>query len=470
MELPDAHLIDGALIGSAAQFPVVDPASGEPFADCPDASREQLDQAVAVARRAFPAWRDCSFEARRARLVAFARRLEKAADALAPLLTREQGKPLAAARAEVTRTAAQIEALASIPLSSEVLRADARGRVELRWRPLGVVAGIAPWNAPVALAMHKVAQALYTGNCLVLKPSPYTPLTTLAIGALAADLFPAGVLNILAGGDALGAWLTGHSDVDKISFTGSVATGRKVMAAAAEGLKRVTLELGGNDPAIVLADADLDAAADGIAASAFANCGQICMAVKRVFVADAVHDALVDRFAERARAIRVGPGDMPGVTMGPIQNRVQYDRVQSLINATRRDPSARFVTGGDPIQSSGYFIAPAVVTGLADEAPLVMEEQFGPVLPVLRFRDEAEAIRRANGTRFGLGASLWSRDVARAAALGAGIEAGMVWINRHGGSEADVPFGGMKQSGIGREQGLIGLHGYMEAQAFTIPA
>ena len=275
---------------------------------------------------------------------------------------------------------------------------------------------------------------------------------------------------MVAGGNDLGAWMSEHPGIDKISFTGSVATGGKVMASAAGRLKRVTLELGGNDPAIVLADADLDAAAAGIAASAFANCGQICMAVKRVYVAASIHDALVEKIAAHAARDPVGPGSAPGTQMGPIQNRMQYDKVTELLAATRETPGARFETGHEQPDGPGYFVAPTVVTGLADDARLVREEQFGPLLPILPFDDEDDAIRRANDTRFGLGGSVWSRDVERAGRLAGRLEAGMVWVNRHGGGEAGIPFGGAKESGIGWEQGLIGLRSYMQMQVMALPA
>jgi acyl-CoA reductase-like NAD-dependent aldehyde dehydrogenase len=242
------------------------------------------------------------------------------------------------------------------------------------------------------------------------------------------------------------------------------------MASAGAGLKRVSLELGGNDPAIVLEDADLDVAADGIVASAFANCGQICMAVKRVYAAAAIHDALVERIVARARAIAVGPGSAPGTQMGPIQNRMQYDKVVELLADTREAPGVRFETGGGALDGPGYFIAPTVVTGLADDARLVREEQFGPLLPILSFDSEEEAIRRANDTRFGLGGSVWSRDVVRAGRIAGRLEAGMVWVNRHGGSEPDIPFGGAKESGVGWEQGLLGLRSYMQMQVVALPA
>jgi acyl-CoA reductase-like NAD-dependent aldehyde dehydrogenase len=402
-------------------------------------------------------------------LRAFAEVLRSEAARIGPLLSREQGKPAAHAVQEVSIAGLHIEHLSALDLSNEVLRDDARGRVELRWKPIGVVGGIAPWNFPVALAMHKVAQALYTGNTLVLKPSPYTPLSTLAVAAAAFDIFPAGVLNVVAGGNDLGAWMTAHPGIDKISFTGSIATGKKVLASAAATLKRVTLELGGNDPAIVLEDADLDVAAAGIARSGFYNAGQICMAVKRIYAAASIHDALVERLKEKVSALKVGPGDTPGMDMGPIQNRMQYDKVVSLLDDALADPRAIVVTGGGVRHGEGYFIEPTLITGLNETNALVREEQFGPVIPILKFDSVDDAVARANATRFGLGASVWGRDLDRATDVAARLDAGTVWINRHGINESDVPFGGFKESGYGREHGVFGGRSYMELQVISRP-
>lgn len=466
---PWYHLIDGALTTSPDSFDVIDPATGAAFAQCPAAGEAELNRAVAAARRAFPAWSRTPIEQRRDSLSTFAQRIREHAEHLHPLLTREQGKPLADALMELQRLGDHIEGMAALPLESNILSESSTERIEQHWRPIGVVGGIAPWNVPVGLAMHKVVHALYTGNTIVLKPSPFTPLTTLAVGALAVGLFPDGVLNILAGGNELGALITTHPDIGKVSFTGSVATGKKVAASAADTLKRVTLELGGNDPALVLADADVEKAADGITRSAFSNCGQICMAVKRVYVAASLYDAMVAALVKRAEAIPYGPGMQAGIRMGPIQNEMQYEKVKSVIERTRADPAARFETGGTLPEGPGYFVTPTIVTGLADEAPLVSEEQFGPVLPILRFEDEEDAIARANNTRFGLGASVWSTDVGRAQAVGRQLEAGQVWINRHGGNPVYVPFGGAKESGLGREHGVEGLRAYMEMQTVCVP-
>ena len=465
----DRHLIDGALVAGEAGFEVIDPATGLAFALCPEASRAELDRAVAAARRAFPAWRDAGFDRRREAIFAFADRIAAAAEELAPLLTREHGKPIEQAQMELRVAGHHMKQLASLDLPDALLRDDERGRVELRYHPLGVVGAIAPWNFPVALAMHKVAQALYTGNSLILKPSPYTPLTTLAVAALARDAFPAGVLNILAGGNDFGAWMTTHPDIDKISFTGSVATGKKVLASAAGTLKRVTLELGGNDAAIVLEDADLDRAAAGIARGAFYNCGQICMAIKRVYVAVPVRDALLERLVEKVAALKTGPGTVPGTDMGPIQNKVQYDKVCAYLADALARPGVTVHVGGAVLPGAGYFIAPTILTGLSDDVPLVCEEQFGPVLPVLDFTTMDDAVARTNDSRFGLGASVWSRDEDRARAVAGRLMAGTVWINRHGVNESDVPFGGMKESGYGREHGVIGIRSYQELQVISRP-
>jgi acyl-CoA reductase-like NAD-dependent aldehyde dehydrogenase len=465
----DAQLIDGALVAGNASFEVIDPATGRAFALCPDATQADLDAAVAAARRAFPAWAGLGFEKRRALIFQLADRISAAADELAPLLTHEHGKPLDQARMELSVSGHHMKQLASLELPDEVLRDDARGKVELRYHPLGVVGAIAPWNFPVALAMHKVAQALYTGNTMILKPSPYTPLTTLAVARLAADLLPAGVLNVLAGGNDLGAWMTGHADIDKISFTGSVATGKKVLASAAGTLKRVTLELGGNDATLVLDDADLDKAASGIARSGFFNSGQICMAIKRVYVAENVRDALLEKLIAKVSALKVGPGTEPGTEMGPIQNRVQFEKVRAYLEDAVARPGAQVLTGGKAMAGDGYFIEPTIIAGLSEDVPLVAEEQFGPVLPVLTFSSVDDAVARANDSRFGLGASVWSADEMRAREVAGRLMAGTVWINRHGLNESDVPFGGMKESGYGREHGVLGIRAYQELQVVSRP-
>jgi acyl-CoA reductase-like NAD-dependent aldehyde dehydrogenase len=459
--------IDGRAETSAASFDVVDPSNGEPFARCPDASRSHLDRAVGAARRAFGPWSALSFEERRTHLLRFAEALEKDAETLAPLLTRETGKPLAAARAEIGYASAHLRRLSAIGIESEILRDDAAGRIELRYRPLGVVGILTPWNVPAAIAMGRIAQALYTGNTAVQKPSPFAPLTALAIGEIARHVLPAGVLNVVAGGAELGGWIAAHPDIDKISFTGSVATGKKILAAAAGNLKRVTLELGGNDAAIVLDDVAPETVAPRLFWAAFANCGQICVAIKRLYVPERIYGPMCEVLADIARRVKVGGGFEPGVEIGPIQNAVQYARVLEILEDTKRT-GARILCGGHALDRPGYFIAPTVVADIREGTRLVDEEPFGPILPVLRYADPEDAIRRANATRYGLGGSVWTKDPERGAAIAARLEVGTAWVNQHVTPEPSIPFGGAKESGLGREYAALGLKNYMEAQVVSV--
>jgi acyl-CoA reductase-like NAD-dependent aldehyde dehydrogenase len=462
-----AHVIDGELAASAEQLDVINPATGAVFARCPSAGRAELDRAVAAARRAAVDWSQRSFDERRAAVRRMAQVLRDHQAQLAELLTLEQGKPLEQSRAEVTRAATQAEGMAQIPIETEILVDDDARRIELRHYPLGVVGIITPWNAPINLAAGPLTSALYTGNAVVLKPSPYTPLTTLALGELLKDGFPRGVLNVLAGGDELGEWMTAHPGIDKISFTGSVESGKKVMASAAGTLKRVTLELGGNDAAIVLDDVDPKAVAPQLFFASFVNSGQVCMAIKRIYAHESIYGALCDALAEEARKAKMGSGLEPGVELGPIQNKAQYDRVVGLLEDTRRS-GARILAGGEVPRGPGYFFPPTLVAEIDDASRLVQEEQFGPILPVLKYRDVDDALRRANATRYGLSGSVWGRDTERAAAIAARLEVGTAWVNQHRATSAIVPFGGAKESGIGRQYSVLGLKSYMEPRVISI--
>jgi acyl-CoA reductase-like NAD-dependent aldehyde dehydrogenase len=464
-----AHLIDGSLETSDESFDVINPATGEAFTRCPDASRDQFERAVGAARRAFAGWSKTSFEERRDLLNRFCDAIQGRSDELAALLTTEQGKPLAAAKAEIERAVYIVRHLITIPMEPEVMRDDATGRVELRYKPLGVVGAITPWNVPIIMAAPKIASALYTGNTIVLKPSPYTPLTTLRLGDIGRDIFPPGVLNILAGGNDLGQWMTEHPGIDKINFTGSVATGKKVMASASANMKRLTLELGGNDAAIVLNDVDPKAIAARLFQAAFANSGQVCQAIKRLYVHQDVYEALAGELAAIARGVKVGDGFEEGVVCGPVQNRAQYLRVLEILDDTARQPGVRILAGGRAIDRPGYFIAPTVVADIAEGTRLVDEEPFGPVLPVIRFNDLEDAIARANDTRFGLGASVWTNDLEKGAEVAARLESGVAWVNHHVGTAPEYPFGGIKESGMGRSNGEMGLKRNMEPQLIVLP-
>jgi len=462
-------LIDGALTDNGERLEVINPADGQVFARCPKAGRTQLDAAIAAARRAQPAWSERSFAERAAVIAEYTQRVREHRDKLAELLTREQGKPLFESVAEIDRSAAQADALTGIELRPEVLVDNDRGRIELHYRPLGVVGIITPWNAPAALALLAMASALYTGNTVVIKPSPYTPLTTLKLGELAQGIFPPGAVNILAGGDELGAAMTESPGIDKISFTGSVATGKRVMANAAGTLKRVTLELGGNDPAIVLDDADPAKIAQRIFYACFVNTGQVCMAIKRIYAHTSVYERLCEALVIEAQRAKCGNGLDPDTTLGPLQNAMQFDKVVEIFEDTRR-AGGRFLVGGEIPSGPGYFLPPTFVTDIAEDSRLVREEQFGPIVPILKYSDLDDAVRRANDTRYGLGGSVWTSDPERGREIAKRLEVGTAWVNQHRASSAHVPFGGAKESGLGRQYASLGLKGYMEPQVVSVSA
>jgi acyl-CoA reductase-like NAD-dependent aldehyde dehydrogenase len=460
--------INGERVSAPSTFGVVNPATGREFATAPDCSPELLDAAVAAAKGVGRSW-ERDEGARVGSLIAAADAIDAHVDDLALLLTREQGKPLAAAAFEVGETARWIRAAARLDMPRETILDNARVRTELRRRPLGVVAAITPWNFPLLLLGWKLGPALRAGNTVVLKPSPYTPLATLRVGEIIQGALPAGVVNIVSGGDDLGAWLTTRPDVRKISFTGSVATGKLVAAAAAPDLKRFTLELGGNDAAIILDDADPQVIAKGIFWGGFINCGQICAGIKRVFVPEDLHDDVVEAIAQRARSVRMGPGEEPGMQLGPIQNLPQFERVKDLV-AEALSSGAKAVAGGGQLDRDGYFFAPTVLTGVSEGFRVVDEEQFGPVMPVMRYRTVDEAIERANASRFGLSGSVWSSDLDRAAKVAEELDCGTAFVNDHLALSPDVPFGGSKWSGIGVENGSWGLEEFAQLQAIQRPA
>ncbi len=460
--------INGRITGASATFGVIDPATGEVFATAPECTREQLDQALEAAVRAGRAWR-ADESARVAALHAMADTIDAHAEELAALLTAEQGKPLTAAGFEVSETARWVRAAASLELPVETIVDDAKVHAELRRRPIGVVAAITPWNYPLLLAGWKLGPALRAGNTVVLKPSPYTPLATLRLGEIVNEVLRPGVVSVVSGGDDLGAWMTSHSAVGKVSFTGSVATGKAVMAAAAPGLKRLTLELGGNDAAIVLDDADPEALGKGLFWGAFINNGQICAGVKRVFVPESLHDDVVDVLAERARRLRIGPGTQPGVHLGPIQNKMQFDRVRGLVADALAD-GASAAAGGAPLEGPGYFFAPTILTGAREGMRIVDEEQFGPALPVLPYRTVEEAVDRANATRFGLSGSVWGTDLDRATDVAGRLDCGTAFVNDHLALDPALPFGGSKESGLGVENGPWGLEEFTQLQVVHRPA
>jgi len=460
-------LSNGRLLDTPATLTVLDPATEAPVAQAPDCPPELLDATVAAAQDAFPAWAALPLAERAACLKALAQAIEGQADALARLLTAEQGRPLAMARQEVQSCVHWCRQVARMAMPQSAHTDPLGMQWETRRVPLGVVAAIAPWNFPLLLAVMKLAPALLAGNTVIVKPSPFTPLATLRLGELAAELFPPGVINVLSGGDALGPQLTSHPGIAKVSFTGSTATGRRVMAAAAPTLKRLTLELGGNDAAIVLPDVDVAKVAKRLFMGAFLNSGQVCIAAKRIYVHDSIYDAFAQAFAAIAGAARVGPGTDERSLIGPVQNRPQYERVKDLIEATRA-AGHRFIAGGELPQGPGYFIPPTVVDNPPDDARVVAEEPFGPVVPLMRFADTDEAVRRANASEYGLGASVWTHDVAQARAIAARLQVGTVWINTIHALNPNAPFAGRKQSGLGVENGIEGLLEFTAPQTLAL--
>lgn len=459
-------LIDGMLVEGTAHIDVLNPATEQVVARAPDATREDLDRAVASARSAFPGWASTPIDERRRVLKAMADTLTANVEALKLLLTNEQGKSHSDAEAEILGAAWWINGTASLDIPVTVHEDTAERYSETRHVPVGVVCAIAPWNFPLLLVAMKLAPALLAGNTVVLKPSPFTPLATLRFGELVAELLPPGVLNIINGGDALGPWMTEHPGFDKISFTGSSATGRRVMQSASLTLKSVTLELGGNDAAIVLPDVDVEVVAQQLFWSAFANSGQICTATKRIYAHKDIYEPLRDAIVAYARTVKVGDGAEQGTQLGPINNAQQYQRVLELIQDAK-EQGYTFLLGGEPLNTPGYFVPITLIDNPPESSRIVQEEQFGPILPLIKFDDVDEVIQRVNASDYGLAGSVWSGDEDRAFAIAKRIDSGIVWINEALYVTPLMPYSGHKQSGIGVEGGLEGLLSFTITQTIT---
>jgi len=455
--------IGGDSVPAVDSFGVVNPANGEVFAHAPQCTRDQLDAAFDSAAKAHRDWK-LDEAARRETVLKIADVLFASAEEVAPILTAEQGKPLDQAAMEVFASGMWCQYFANLETPPQVIQDDADAYVEVVRRSIGVVAAITPWNFPVLLGFWKIAPALVAGNTLVLKPSPFTPLSTLKVVELLRDVVPPGVINVVSGGDELGAWMTSHPVPRKISFTGSTATGKLVAQSAAPDLKRVTLELGGNDPAIVLEDADPAKVSHAIFAAAFNNNGQVCSAIKRVYVPEAIYGDVLEGLTAEAAAVQVGDGTVPGTKLGPINNAPQFARVKELVSDALSH-GATATTGGAARDGAGYFFEPTILTDIADGTRIVDEEQFGPALPVIPYRNVGEVVERANATHFGLSGSVWGGDEDRAAEVAAQLECGTAWVNTHLALGPSQPFGGFKWSGVGIENGPWGLSEFSEIQA-----
>jgi len=464
------HLtIGGRPVAAPSTFNVINPADESVVAACPQATVEMADSAVASAREAFPAWSALPDAERVAKLNAVAALIEKHHQELSELITREQGKAQSGpgANLEVAGAVGWTRATASLQLQEEMIQDDNAGRILVTRKPVGVVASITPWNWPLLIAVWHIMPALRVGCTVVVKPSPFTPLSTLRLVELMNEVLPPGVINAVTGGPEIGTHLSDHPDVAKIVFTGSIPTGRKVMESAARTLKRVTLELGGNDAGIILPDTNIEPLLEKLFWGCFINAGQTCAALKRLYVHENQYEAFVGRFADYCAKIPMGNGLDPKNLIGPVSNRMQLDKVSAYVDDARAR-GARIVTGGERPRGPGLFYPLTVVADATDEMRLVNEEQFGPVIPVMRYRTVDEALQRANALDVGLGGSVWGDDPQAAAKVARRLECGTAWINQHGMPHPMAPFGGIKCSGIGVEFGVEGLKEYTTVQVLNI--
>ncbi len=470
-------LINNQWVDSASgkTFPTVNPATGEVICQVAEADAADVDRAVRAARDAFEhgSWRKTAASERGRLLNRLADLIERHADELARLESLDNGKPYAVAGA------------ADLPLTIACYRYYAgwadkvQGRTipingnyfcYTRLEPVGVVGQIIPWNFPLLMQAWKLAPALATGNTVVMKPAEQTPLTALRVGELIVEAgFPPGVVNLLPGyGPTAGAAIARHMDVDKVAFTGSTEVGHLIMEASAKSnLKRVTLELGGKSPNIVFADADLDQAIEGAHFALFFNQGQCCCAGSRLFVEETAYDEFVERSATRARRRTVGDPFDPATEQGPQVDQDQYNKVMRYIESGKKE-GARLVCGGGSVGDRGYFVQPTVFADVKDDMTIAREEIFGPVMSIIKFRDIDDVVQRANRTEYGLAAAVWTRDIGKAYAIANNVRAGTVWINCYDVFDAAAPFGGFKQSGMGRELGEYGLQQYTEVKTVTV--
>jgi acyl-CoA reductase-like NAD-dependent aldehyde dehydrogenase len=464
-----ALIIDGKAAVTTRTFPVLNPADESLVAFCPEATAELVDQAVVSARAAFKSWSARPAGERAAKLLEIADLIERHQRELSELITLEQGKAQSGLGANLEVRGAQVwtRVTAGLSIPEETIQDDAKGKILVRRKPVGVVASITPWNWPVSIAVWHIMPALRAGCTVVVKPSPFTPLSTLFLVELMNQVLPPGVVNVVAGGPDVGALLVNHPGVDKIVFTGSVATGKKIMIGAAQSLKRITLELGGNDAGIVLPNTHIDPLLESLFWGCFINNGQTCAALKRLYVHEDQYDEVVRKFSAYVKTIPVGNGMDSKNLIGPLCNKPQFDKVSALVDDAR-DAGATIVTGGNPSGEKGYFYPLTVVANARDEMRLVTEEQFGPVIPVLKYRTIEEAIERANSLDVGLGGSIWGNDPDQAALYATKLECGTAWVNQHGTLHPMAPFGGVKSSGIGVEFNVDGLKEYTTIQVLNV--
>ncbi|KAM0250497.1 hypothetical protein ACHAQJ_008620 [Trichoderma viride] len=461
------QIINGKSAPTERSHHGINPATLKAKPDVPVATQDDLDRAVDAAKEAFKKWSKVPYEERKAAVLAWADAVESLREEFRDLLISEQGKPIPQADAETDAAVAWIRGMSSIKLPEDIIEDNEKHTVITRYTPLGVVAAIVPWNFPLLIATGKITPALLTGNVIIVKPSPFTPYGGLKLVELAQQFFPPGVIQSLSGDDSLGPWITSHPGIDKISFTGSTNTGKLVMQSASKTLKRVTLELGGNDPAIIFPDVDVDKVAEKVALYSFLNSGQVCLNLKRIYIHESIYEEFRDAMVKHIKAYTLGDGSHAGVSHGPLQNSMQYERVKTFFDDIEKQ-GWKVAVGGKIEPSNGYYIAPTVIDRPPEDSRIVVEEPFGPIVPLLSWSSEEDVIARANNSSMGLGASIWSNNIEKAARIGREIEAGTVWINTHFEISPFVPFGGHKESGIGTEWGANGLKGYCNAQSMFV--
>jgi acyl-CoA reductase-like NAD-dependent aldehyde dehydrogenase len=466
---PYALTIGGKATLASGTFDVLNPADETVVAQCPQGTTALVDLAVASARDALPKWSAVPDGERVAKLMALADLIEKNHRELSELVTREQGKSQSGpgANLEVGGAAAWTRATASLSLPDEVIQDDKSGRIILHRKPVGVVGSITPWNWPLLIATWHVMPAIRVGCTVVIKPSPFTPLSTLRLVQLANEVLPPGVLNVVTGGPEVGNHMALHRGIDKLVFTGSVATGKKVMEGAAQTLKRITLELGGNDAGVILPGTHIEPLLEKLFWGCFINAGQTCAALKRLYVHESQYEEVVARFAEYVGRIPVGNGLDPRNLIGPVSNRMQLDKVAAFVDDARAR-GARIVTGGVKPSAPGFFYPLTVIADATDDMRVVKEEQFGPVIPIIKYHSVEEAITRANSLEVGLGGSIWGDDAELAATYASRLECGTAWVNQHGTLHPMAPFGGVKCSGIGVEFNVDGLKEYTTVQVVNV--
>jgi acyl-CoA reductase-like NAD-dependent aldehyde dehydrogenase len=461
--------IGGRAIRTQGSFNVLNPANETVVAACPQGTPNHLDQAVAAARAALPTWSSLPDAERAAKLNEIASVIESHLTELANLITSEQGKTQSGpgANFEAHGCVAWTRVTAGLSLPEETLQNDASGKILIRRKPVGVVGSITPWNWPLLIAVWHVMPALRVGCTVVIKPSPYTPLSTLRLVELMNEVLPPGVINAVTGDAEVGNRMVTHAGIDKIVFTGSINTGKKVMSGAADTLKRLTLELGGNDAGIVLPGTKIDPLMEKLFWGCFINAGQTCASLKRLYVHEDQYEEVVRKFSEYVVKIPVGDGMDAKNLIGPVSNKMQLDKVCSYVDQARA-AGARIVTGGVRPAGAGYFYPLTLIADATDDMTVVKEEQFGPVIPILKYRDVEEAVVRANSLKVGLGGSVWGNDSKASSLVAERLECGTAWVNQHGSLHPMAPFGGVKNSGIGVEFNIDGLREYTTVQVLNV--